>query len=190
MRAAAIILAAGRSNRFGTDNKLQADLGGRTLLAHVLALVRGAQLAPVIVRGPADILPDDPEAISVLAPDCELGMAHSLAAGIRAIDASYDAAFLFFADMPFIAPSLIPALLAALPGHDAALPVWQGRFGHPALFHQRVFARLGTLTGDQGARSLLGELTVAHIASPDDGILFDIDTPADLAAARDRYARA
>ena len=43
------------------------------------------------------------------------------------------------------------------------------------------------LTGDEGARRLIGALSASELVeveAPDTGVTFDIDTPEDLAAAR------
>jgi molybdenum cofactor cytidylyltransferase len=58
--------------------------------------------------------------------------------------------------------------------------VFGGRRGHPVLFARALFAELAAVTGDTGARNLLDRLDagLALIEAPDDGVLFDVDTPA------------
>lgn len=48
---------------------------------------------------------------------------------------------------------------------------------------REVFKDVAALTGDTGARPILQALgaRVALVESPDDGVLFDVDAPDDLA---------
>ena len=54
------------------------------------------------------------------------------------------------------------------------------------LFPARCFPALLALTGDRGGRDLLREQAhrVLAVEVADDGVIADVDTPADLAAAR------
>ena len=54
---AAIVLAAGSSTRFGAENKLLADIGGRTIIESVFSNVAECGFDLVIVV----IAPDQPE---------------------------------------------------------------------------------------------------------------------------------
>jgi molybdenum cofactor cytidylyltransferase len=77
---------------------------------------------------------------------------------------------------------LQPMADALLAGALAAAPVFQGRRGNPVLLGASLFPQLLALTGDAGARGVLQSLgdRLALIQSPDDGVLFDVDVPADL----------
>ena len=61
--------------------------------------------------------------------------------------------------------------------------MFHGRRGNPVLIDRTLFPELLALTGDAGARGVLQSLgdQLALIESPDDGVLFDVDTPGDLA---------
>jgi molybdenum cofactor cytidylyltransferase len=52
------------------------------------------------------------------------------------------------------------------------------------LWHRRFFREISTVSGDVGARHLIGdhEDMVQEVAMPDNGVLTDLDTPAALAA--------
>jgi molybdenum cofactor cytidylyltransferase len=58
-----------------------------------------------------------------------------------------------------------------------------GRRGHPVLFSAPLFPQLLALTGDEGARAVLQKLggALATVEAPDEGVLFDIDLPGDMA---------
>ncbi|MEI6417575.1 MAG: NTP transferase domain-containing protein [Sphingomonadales bacterium] len=184
-KVGAVVLAAGRSSRMGADHKLLALWQSKPLVAHVLDAIAAAGLPPpLVVLGAraADVRAacGDRPAQFVTAPDWEAGLAHSLAAGIAALPADWDAALVCLADMPRVEPALLAALATA-PG-DVVLPQWQGRRGNPVRWGRRWFPRLRALTGDAGGKALLAEAAVQELPAPSDACLADVDTPAMLAA--------
>jgi molybdenum cofactor cytidylyltransferase len=184
-RVGAVLLAAGRSSRFGAGHKLLATWRGRPLVVHAVETLAAAGLPPPIV-----VLGHDADAVRaalagcqvqfVDAPDWADGMGRSLAAGIAAVPANWDAALVCLADMPVVEPGLIAALAAA-PG-ELVVPVWDGRRGHPVRWPRAAFARLLALTGDAGGKAVMGDFTVTELAAPSAACLTDIDTQATLAA--------
>jgi molybdenum cofactor cytidylyltransferase len=183
----AILLAAGRAQRFGSD-KLMHPLAGRPM-----ACVSAAALQQVLPDTLAVTRPDQQALIEQLAaqgvPTITLGesnggMGMSIAAGVAA-RADAKGWLVALADMPFIQPATIARVLAALQnGSPIAAPVYQGQRGHPVGFSAAFGDALRALRSDAGARELLqrhaAEITL--IACDDPGILADIDTPADLPA--------
>jgi molybdenum cofactor cytidylyltransferase len=86
------------------------------------------------------------------------------------------------ADMPAIEPDTVQAVRAALlAGAESAAPFHRGRRGHPVGFGAACRAELAALDGDEGARAVLARHPPARLEVDDPGILFDVDTPADLA---------
>lgn len=119
---------------------------------------------------------------TILAPRAGEGMGASLAAGVAA---TADSAgwLIALADMPRVQAATIAAVIAALRnGAAIAAPVYRGERGHPVGFSAKFGARLQALTGDSGARSLLGEYAaeLVHVDCEDPGILLDVDHPVDL----------
>ena len=85
--------------------------------------------------------------------------------------------------MPRIPVDVPMALAQALKlGVQAAAPTFSGKRGHPVLFGRELLPSLLRLDGDQGAGSLLKALgdALALVPAPDDGVLYDVDRPADL----------
>ncbi len=82
-----------------------------------------------------------------------------------------------------------------LEGRAICLPTWGGKRGNPALLARRFFAEVQAISGDVGARALIGEYpeAVAEVAMDDlasgFGVLEDIDTPEDLSAHSSGGAR-
>lgn len=191
-KVAAILLASGLSRRFGAPNKLLQDLGGKPLFTHALEAL--AQVEPadfVVVCQPElaiAISQVDPDARLILNHQPEAGLGRSIALGASAIQASgAEAMLVALADMPFVTPGMLRALIEALSeGVDAcACAETDGRVTPPAIFARSCFDRLAALDGDTGARSVLLDpgLRVSRLTFPEE-CLADIDTPADLKLAR------
>jgi molybdenum cofactor cytidylyltransferase len=86
--------------------------------------------------------------------------------------------------MPRIPPGLTEPMAEALAaGAEAVATEFEGRRGHPVLFGRGLLPQLARLGGDRGAGELLRGLgaKLALVAAPDDGVLFDVDRPEDLA---------
>jgi molybdopterin-guanine dinucleotide biosynthesis protein A len=128
--AAAVVLAGGESVRFGSDKAL-AHFRGEPLLAHVLRGLCGAGFAQValaakqpekyaaVVEEIGYVWHREIELLRDLRP-VQTPLA-GLEAGLRA--SRHELVFACAADMPFAADAaLIDALIAAIAGHDAALP--------------------------------------------------------------------
>jgi molybdenum cofactor cytidylyltransferase len=189
----ALILAAGAGRRFGANErggKLLADLGGLPVVRRVAERVLGAGFAEMVVVTGAEgaSLRSGLEGLScrfVDASDWAEGMAASLRAGIAALAADAPGACVFLGDMPLVPVSLCADLIAAAEAAGyAARPRLADRPGHPVAFTRAAFADLMMLEGDKGATALLADRgDVAYLDTADSGVLFDIDTPADLSAA-------
>jgi len=198
-----ILLAAGSGTRFGGD-KLLAPLPQPSASLAATADCEGERigtaacrhLIAALPRPIAVIRPDDAALAASLGAagarivrcaDARLGMGASLACGVRA---SADAAawVIALADMPWILPSTIERIVAALAqGAPVAAPFHRGMRGHPVGFSAQCYPLLAALAGDEGAKSVIAAYAdeLAHIGVEDPGILIDIDTRADLRAARE-----
>lgn len=183
-RAVAVLLAAGRSRRFGAGDKLMAPLDGKPLALHageMLAEIGFARLIAVCVPG-ADRPASDLAAIGfeIVLPSAGLGQAASIAAGVASAGEA-DALLIALADMPLVPADHIRALLAAGGGPPIVATGVDSRAMVPALFARDEWTRLAGLTGDDGARSLLGNAALVPL---DRRFVGDIDRPRDLMEAR------
>lgn len=192
----AVVLAAGSGSRFG-GGKLLAPYADGVLLDGALAVafaaparsvwvVTGADAGAVgsAARAFADRTGQADRLRFVHAADHAEGMGASLRTAIAALPGDAAGAFVFLGDMPRVPAAILPALAEALAaGAPVAAPTWQGRRGNPVLLGRTLFPQLLALTGDQGARAVLQSLgsRLELVQAPDDGVLFDIDEPRDLA---------
>ena len=118
--AAGIVLAGGRSSRFGRD-KLAAALDGRTLLERAVAAVAAAGADPVlVVLAPEDARPLPPGARRIHDARAHDGPLAGVVAGLAALrrdegdGARAALAIVVGGDMPTLVPTVLQRLLAAL----------------------------------------------------------------------------
>jgi molybdopterin-guanine dinucleotide biosynthesis protein A len=193
-----IVLAGGRSSRFGTD-KLAARYGDSTLLERAVSAVSAVASEVIVVVAPGDErrLPETTGPVRrAIDPEPFGGPLVGLLAGLEA--AREPIAIVGGGDMPTLGPEvlrlLIRRLLASNGSRDAAILVQRGEM-RPL----PCAVRNGAAT--QAARRLLGDgerSLVALIRSmnglyvaegewrpldPTGATLADIDTPDDLAGA-------
>ncbi len=193
--AHALVLAGGAGSRFG-GRKLLAPWRGGVLLDGALAAAFDAPVAGVMVVTGAEA--DDVAAAArafagrtgqaarlqiVHAGDHAEGMAATLRRGVAALPASAEQALVFLGDMPLIPPGLAARLVQAVAdGALAAVPVFEGRRGHPAALSRSLFPQVAALRGDAGARGILAALgdRLAGIQTDAPGVLVDVDRVQDL----------
>ncbi len=189
-RIAALVLAAGRSRRFGAVNKLLAEIDGTPMVARVVTAATASKAATVVVvtgHQAAKVRAALAGAEFVDSPDYADGLSASLRAGLAALPDDIDGAVVCLGDMPRVTAALIDALIDAFdPAAGAAicLPTHRGKRGNPVLWARRFFAEMAAVTGDTGARHLIGEHAdvVCEVPCNNDAVLVDVDTPEALDA--------
>jgi len=113
----------------------------------------------------------------------ERGMASSIALGFAAMsEYDVDAAWLWPVDHPSVQVATLERLRAALGDHDAALPRFGERGGHPPLVGRALWGALAACADQPGgARSVLASARAIRVDVDDGGVIRDVDTPADRA---------
>jgi molybdenum cofactor cytidylyltransferase len=192
MRVAALVLAAGASERMGRVKALL-PLGDRSLLARSIALVHAGGCDPVIVvegAHPLDAEPAlrEPFVIQARNPDWPLGPLSSLQVGLRAAleRGEFDGLLVHHVERPRVEPDTIAALLAGLAREPDAIwqPQFEERSGHPMLWPRSCFGDLLALDPTcASARTLVRAPEHASrrrlLGCRDPGVLDNIDTPDD-----------
>lgn len=188
-----IVLAGGRSSRFGSD-KLVALVDGRPLIHHsIRAVAAVAERIVVVAALGAELpLPDDLETRITVIHDPEPfgGPLVGLAAALGALDTAV--ALVVGGDMPWMVPSVLRRLIGALePPRRAVVLEVPGRF-QPLPMALEVAPGLATsrlvlARGERSLRDLLFELGSASIPAPvwlaldpAGATITDIDRPSDL----------
>lgn len=183
---AGLLLAAGRSSRFGGD-KLVAPLHGRPVMSWSAAAI-AAEVDALYVVVP-EAASDRIGALGTLDPIVvehtrrDDGMGSSIAAGIAVLPESVDAVVIALADQPLVSPSVVRRLCARWRDGrvPAVVPQYRDGRGHPVLFDRSTFAELRALQGDAGARGVLEALgTGLALVHVDERMPADVDTPGAL----------
>jgi len=193
MVASAIVLAGGRSSRFGSD-KLRAEIDGQPMLDLVIRAAAEIAVEIVVVTpssGPALELPSDLTTRTTLVRDADAYPGPLVALVRAAVEANHERLLLLAGDMPHVQPVLLRRLLAWPTDLAGACLVADG-WSRPLPIGLDRSSMLVTGTGliDTGARSLralIDALPIEQIAEtdwrtldPEARSLQDIDRPEDM----------
>ena len=191
-RSAALLLAAGRSHRFGDADKLTADLGGKPLFSWPLEVIRkiGVRQIFAVVDDANSLLIGmlEHEGVSVVYnPEPETGQGHSLALGLAALaETPATDALVLLADMPFVPEEHLARLYDAVCHHEAAASEYEGVTGPPVLLTRRAFPAFREARTDGAGKKALQRLRSVAKVPLDRQAALDIDTPADAGNAEAR----
>jgi molybdopterin-guanine dinucleotide biosynthesis protein A len=190
-----IVLAGGRSSRFGSD-KLVADIDGRRLLDLAIERLAAVSDEVLVVVSPGDerILPSATATVRRVAdPELHGGPLVGLLAGLEVADQPI--VVLAGGDMPSLSPAVLGAMIRTLvasePGTDAIILASRGdRPPLPAVLRTGAatdIARRLVGDGERRLRSLFERLPTRALdeaewrpLDPDGATLRDIDRPADI----------
>lgn len=192
MTVSAIVLAGGRSTRFGRD-KLAEPLDGVPLLWRTIEAVRAVADDIVVVVAPGSE-PELPADVRVAYdPTTGQGPLVGVLAGLETV--SHDTVVVVGGDMPWLRPDVLGLMLTSLdePANGVALEV-DGRAQQLPLVLRRDSAFVVTRglveAGERRLGTLVGSLHLATIEEvdwraidPDARTLRDVDTQADLPAS-------
>lgn len=187
-----VLLAAGRSSRMGGPNKLMALFEGVPLVRRVAmqALTSKAASVTVVTGHQATRVGEALSGLDVKLvhnPDFASGLSSSLKAGIESLPEGASGALVVLADMPAIATTHLDAMIDAFRvagGRDVVRATHGGKRGNPVLLPRSVFAAVGTLSGDTGARHLVeGEGASVIDVEIGPGASLDVDTAQAMAGA-------
>jgi molybdenum cofactor cytidylyltransferase len=178
-RRAAIILAAGASQRMGTPKALL-PWDGSTLVEYAVQQARDAQADAVVVLGPAT-QHLKLEAVTVVNPEPETGRSASIRLGANAIRDEVETILIQSVDQPVPAWVLL-ALFAAKA--EIAVPTFGGRRGHPVCVDGKLLGELRAVTeADQGLRAVVRRHVVTEVPVETEAILWNLNDPEAFASA-------
>jgi molybdenum cofactor cytidylyltransferase len=184
-----LVLAAGGGRRFGAQ-KLLAELEGRPLVEHAVQAMLAAPVdrTVVVLGSEAGVVRERAELDGAETVVCERwreGQAASLRAGLEALEGA-EAIVVTLGDQPRVSPLAIERVLGSRGGGALAVrATYGGLASHPTLLEAPLLPRLRGLRGDAGARAALAGVEVKEVPCDGLGSAIDVDTPADLEAARE-----
>ena len=189
IRPTIIVPAAGRGSRFGGPlHKLEQPFDGSTVLGVTLRHAIESQL-PVVVVTTAALAPlvgrllATRDILVLSSGEAARGMGYSIAAGV-AERSGAPGWIVLPADMPLVRPDTLLAVATALQQHPVVYAQHHGRRGHPVAFAAELYSELIQLDADDGARRVVARYPSHGLEVDDPGVLFDVDTPADLELLR------
>ena len=183
---AGVILAAGRSSRFGTPKQLL-DWKGQPFVHAVAKTALEAGLSSVLVVTGANA-----EQVEFAIRDLNVtvkknedwisGQGSSIKAGVKTLTQRYSkigGVIFLLTDQPQVTASILRALVEkhAEGLYPVVAPMVIGQRANPVLFDRETFADLMTLEGDVGGRAIFHKHRVEYLPWHDDHLLLDVDTP-------------
>jgi len=165
MSFSAVILAGGKSSRMGRD-KAWLEVGGQTLLARQIGLVRDAGASEIFISGRADV---DYSSFGCRVLKDKFQNAGPLAGIERALAASTSPLLLVLAvDMPAMSAAFLQGLATKCANDSGAIPKVEGRIEPIAAFYPKASHTLAVMLLDSGCYAVtkFAECcTNSHLAS-------------------------
>lgn len=184
-----IVLAAGKSTRFGS-NKLLFKLDGETLIERVVrtGLESKANEVVVVLGYKADRVREALRGLScriVLNSDFETGQSSSVVTGVKSVKDHADAALILPGDVALVRVEYINRVIDEYNSTASAIVVasYQGKMGHPILIGAELFDEVLAISEETfGLKALIKKyrslIKLGEVVSNE--ILFDVDTQDDL----------
>ena len=180
----AVILAAGESTRMGKPKQLM-RLGEVTLVEQTIDNFLNSKVNEIIVvlghraEEVASLISNRPVTIA-FNPNYRQGMSTSIVAGLSLLNDKTQAVMIALGDQPFVDAQTINYLVEEFVAHDQgiAIPVYEGRRGHPVIFDIKYKEELLKLKGDKGGREIIRQYSedVLEVTVNCEGVCVDIDT--------------
>ncbi len=182
----AVLLAAGRSERMGRNNKLLLNVDGIPLVRKsAINILNSNVTSMTVVTGF-----DENKIVNALSGlnvnfvkniNFREGLSSSLKAGLANITPTPSAVIICLADMPKIQPEHINQLIEnfdPLKGWEICIPTNNGKRGNPVLIGSRFFPYIFETSGDFGAKQVMKQHSdkIMEVEIGTSDIHFDIDT--------------
>ncbi|MFB6184701.1 MAG: molybdenum cofactor guanylyltransferase [Haloarculaceae archaeon] len=204
---AGVIVAGGRSTRFGDRDKAVAELAGQPMIRRVADRLAGV-IETLIVNCREDQLDAIRAAMAgydhdvgyALDPQPDLGPVAGIETGLRAAASQgADYAVVVACDMPFVEPALLAHLFERAAGHDAAIPQLDDRWFQTtqAVYRTTAMADACEAALERGDRKVLAPLEDLEYVVVDEAEVREyaavdtfenLNTRAEFEAAAERFS--
>jgi CTP:molybdopterin cytidylyltransferase MocA len=181
---AAIILAAGKSERMGTPKALL-QWRGSTLVEHAVDEARDAGVAQIVVVVGQATRHVQLNATTVLNPVPETGRSASIRLGAEAIEGTPVAILVQSVDQP-VGVDVLSALFRTVEDNaEVAVPSYRGRRGHPVCIAGQLLKELREVSEtNEGLRALVRRHVVSEVPVDSESVIWNLNDPASYAAAQ------
>lgn len=182
-----VILAAGLSGRMGTDKSLLSYGNGLCFAEHIINCygVYGCNPVVFVINETSDTAQlKNCDFRPVINYQLNWGRSYSIHLGLQSIPKG-KSCFIHNIDNPFIERSLLDSLRAAIHSESFAVPVFEGKSGHPVLLGKSVAEHIRKPSYLMDFREELKGFSRIEVPFPDKNILWNINTPEDYARFRE-----
>jgi molybdopterin-guanine dinucleotide biosynthesis protein A len=148
-----IVLCGGKSTRMGVP-KATLPFGSEMMLQRVVRLLATVVSPIIVVAAREQSLPPLPHDISVTRDEREAkGPLEGIRAGLSALPASIDAAYITSCDVPLLVPAFVERMIELIGDHDIAVMEIDG-FPHPlsAIYRRDVLPHVESLLSQDRLR--------------------------------------
>ena len=186
-KIAAIVLAAGQSQRMGEQNKLLLKIEDQSVIQEVVNNLEQSEVDQIFVvigheeeRVRNEL--KDRQVTFIHNPEYAGGLSTSLRMALSALPADFAGVLVCLGDMPFVRSEQIDALINSFDAdlqHNICVPTYHGKRGNPVLWGRRYYQEMMEVRGDVGAKHMIGDYEehVIEVEVDDAGVVADLDTP-------------
>ena len=162
----AILLAAGKSKRLRTENKLIKKFKNKSLINHSLLALHKSKVDKIVIvlgyqhKEVKKVIKRNKKNIFVLNKKFKLGMSSSINTGLRKISKKDKGFIIVQSDMPFIKTSDINKICDSIKKRKFLIHVlkFKNKIGNPIGFDILVMKKFKKIKGDIGAKFMVKRL--------------------------------
>ena len=187
----AIVLAAGKSTRYGKSNKLFSEIHNKTLIFHIVNEIINSKVKKVIIVTGRD----HKEICTILKgfnvdiiynQNYETGISSSISTGVDHLPQNSSSTMICLADMPLLAINDYNEIIDFNQKNGGfskiVAPYRKKTIGNPVIFGKDYFKQLCCLSGDKGGKEVIGKNleNLVKFNTKSEGFYFDIDNKNDF----------
>tara|TARA_Y100001970_G_C13670996_1_gene573027 strand:+ start:14 stop:586 length:573 start_codon:yes stop_codon:yes gene_type:complete len=162
----AILLAAGKSERFKNENKLIKKFKKKALINHSLKALHNSKVEKIVIvlgyqhNEVKKVIKKNKKNIFVLNKKFKFGMSSSINSGLKKISKKDKGFLIVQSDMPFIKTSDINKIYTSISKKKYLVHAlkFKNKIGNPIGFDRKVLTKFKRMKGDVGAKFMVKRL--------------------------------